>query len=424
MALVYSGVLCIAMPLEDGLGYNSEHLVSLFAMVSLACLVLSFESRGNRRVVWSALSGATLCASGLCKQTGFVLLLPFGAWIACAAASAPELTERERRRVPLAFAIGVIVPLVALVARYAMAGEVGTLYYYLITYNTRIYLGALLSFQPLRDAADALGTHFYEVTALAPLVAWVIVAPFRDVRTFRDLPRLYAENGFDVTVGVAALVSPFAADSSLRNLPHYYVLVVPWAGLLLGIAVERGLRDVPRGSFLFIARTVVLLPLALVMAFTMHHRLEWLKKEPSIRWRFATHGGAVCRFLNEHTKSDDSVFIWGFWPVPYVACNRRPASRYVYTTFVAGYVPFVDDSPANDRARVVPDSPRILRNELTREPPAAIIDAPLSLGGRSLGRSEFLSHFVKEGYCKVDVDLGQYAARAWVRRGLPGCPAQ
>ncbi|WP_353839314.1 hypothetical protein, partial [Acinetobacter baumannii] len=79
----------------------------VFAMASLWCLVLALGPRpGARRVPWAALAGAALAASALCKQTGLALLLPYALWIAAAVVATPELSARERRAIPLAFALG------------------------------------------------------------------------------------------------------------------------------------------------------------------------------------------------------------------------------------------------------------------------------------------------------------------------------
>jgi hypothetical protein len=427
MALVYAGALCVGMPLDDGLAYNSEQLLSLFAMMSLLAAVLALGSRASaHRVLLSALSGVALSASGLCKQTGFALLLPLGLWIACTVRAAPELSERERKGIPLAFAAGVVTPILALVARYAVAGELATLYYYLVTYNTQVYLPSFLALPAVSAPVDALHSHAYVLLALAPLVSWAIFAPFSGVRRWKDVAPSYAEHGFETTVGIAALVMPFAADASLRDFEHYYVQAIPYVGFLLGVVVERllGEHDAAVSSVHgLVRRTVVLLPLVAVVEIGWEHRVRAFPFDPSMPSRFTTQDSPVCRFLAKHTGPDDAIFVWGFYPEPYTACNRRPASRYVYTTFVSGFVPHVIDSPKNDAARVAPGSHRILEEELIRERPAAIIDAPYTLGLRSLRDDAFLRHLVDTSYCPQKVDLKQPGMRVWIRAGLPGCDA-
>jgi len=424
MMLVSAGALCVAMPLDDGLGYNSEQPLSALAMASLTCLVFALGSRAaSRRVAWAALSGVALSASGLCKQTGFALLLPFGLWIACAAIAAPELSPRERRAIPSAFALGVTLPVLALVVRYAAAGELSTLFYYFVTYNTRVYLAAFAGSEGLREPADALRSHFYVFLALAPLVLALVLTPFSGVTRLRELPRAYADNGFDTTVGLAALITPFVANASLRDLDHYYVQVVPFAGFALGIAVERVLGESTPSRRALIARCAALLPLIAVVELGWRHRAQSFRQDPGVQERFVTHDSAICRFLEKNTDPTDTLFVWGFFPAPYTACNRRPASRYVYTTFVSGYVPHVHDSPANDAARAAPGSHAILEAELAKARPGAIIDVPLTLGLRSLWADDFLRKLVESDYCELP-DLKALGMRAWVRRGHPACPAR
>jgi hypothetical protein len=129
----------------------------------------------------------------------------------------------------------------------------------------------------------------------------------------------------------------------------------------------------------------------------------------------------VCKLIERNSKPTDSIFIYGFYPAPYTACNRRPASRYVYTTFVRGYVPHVYDALENDAARAAPGSQQLLEEELLRERPALIFDVPFSFGLRSLVHDPFLKSLVEREYCEQP-DFGQVGVRAWVRRGKPACP--
>jgi hypothetical protein len=424
MALVYTGVLCVAMPVDDGLAYNSEHPLSVFAMASLGCLVFALRPEATvRRVVWAALSGAALSASGLCKQTGFVLVVPFGLWIACSVSALPELSARERKAIPIAFALGVLVPLLALILRYAAAGELSTLYYYLVTYNTQVYRPASLGYKPLQDSIHGLLSHYYVFLALSPLLFWIILAPLAKVGHWRDWPRAYAEHGFVITVALATLITPFAANAARRNFDHYYVQVAPFAGLVLGFVVEQLLREVSGGRRLLLARCAALLPLIAVVEIGWLKRVESFSTDWVFPFRFRSHDSPVCAFLEKHTRPDESLFIYGFDPAHYTACNRRPASRYVYTTFVSGYVPRIDDDQANDPARVVPGSHRILEAELLAAPPAAILDVPMTLGLRTLWSDDFLRKLVESEYCEL-YDLKKQGMRAWVRRGRPACPAR
>jgi hypothetical protein len=423
MALVTAGVSCVAMLLDDGLAYNSEHLLSAFAMGSLLCLVLALGPRpAARRLPWAALSGVLLAASGLCKQTGFVLLLPYALWIASSVIAVPQLSAREKKAIPIAFALGLALPLLAFVARYAAAGELSTFYYYYVTYNTRVYLAASLGFKPLVDSADAVRGHFYVFLALAPLVFWLMLGPFLRVSHWRELPKVYAAHGFDTTVAIATLIAPFAANATLRNFDHYYVQALPFAGFLLGIAVERLLGELS-GVRALVARSLALVPLILVVELGWRYRVQSFRLDPTMIFRFSSHESPVCKLIEKHSTPADSIFVYGFFPAPYTACNRRPASRYVYTTFVAGYVPHVYDPIENDAARAAPGSHRIMEEELLRERPAVILDVPFSLGLRSLTTDAFLRKLVESEYCE-QTDFGQPGVRAWVRRSSPACPTR
>ena len=422
--LVYLGACTTSMERADGLGFHSEGVVNVFGMLALLCTTAALRDRPRRTRLQTALvflAGACVMLGALSKQVGIVAVVPFGLWVLSASVERRERAIHIRWGLLGTYTLGVAVPLALVLLRYAAARRLSTLYYYTIAYNLRVYGPAIHATRD-RLLLDAFLGHFDLLLLGAPLFGWGLSVVFTRARGPADLARAYAAHGFDATVAYGAAAALLAADSSLRNFTHYYLQVLPWAALLVGIVVD---RVTTRGGFearrfpyrALLARTAVLLPMAAVVGTGWRARESQYAADPAVKDAFATQDWTICRWLRARTNPSDSIFIWGFDPAPYTACNRRPASRYVYTTFVQGFVPWVDEPRAVEEARVTPGSREILLGELEREMPAVVFDSPI--GNRSLMTYPFLRAFVGKNYCREPMNVG--GPTAWTRKPPQGC---
>jgi hypothetical protein len=422
----------VEMPLSDGLAYSGEHLLNAFVMPALTCLVVGLDrerSRPSVRLV--AAAGALVAMGALSKQLGAVAIGPLGLWVIAVAVSRPGLDRRARWLLVGAFAAGVAVPVLIVVARYLAAGELGTLFYYTVTYNSKIYLGPYSTLAKLDVYGSWTAKYGVLLGILGPLGMWAVTRPVFSASGIRDLPRAYDEHGFLATVGLGSLLLVVASNAAMRDFIHYYIIVVPWCGLLFGAVVEDMLaaRDSARaeaeqggGYRPALLRALVLLPLIVVtlvgsgQRFARHAR-NIDKKEAFDDGRTS----ALCAFVKESSKPDDSLFIWGFSPQFYTSCERKPASRYVFTTFVAGLVPwFTKATREEDEARAVPGSRELLIEDLERSRPPVILDASRSMGNRPMRRYEALAGYLDKHYCATKKE----GLDVFLRRNEEGrCPS-
>lgn len=422
MALTYVSAILVSMGTGDGMAFNSEHVLNVFGMLSFLCIVLALRPLTPR--AWLlGISGACAMLGALSKQVGLVLLGPLFVWTVAAAVSRPDLPRRIRVRAIVAFGLGAVLPLLLLVLRYAMAGELGTLWFYLVRYNTEIYVGGLGARLP-KYVKDTFDNRFDLLVITAPLVGYVLSRLVARARGLRDLLRAYDRGGFDTTVGLSALAALLSANGSWRNFGHYYVQVIPWVALFGGIVIER-LAERPsyalRRQWLrtTLARVLVLLPVAALAITGWSVRVRMYQREGNSGADFGSAGWPVCNYLNQNSRPGDGLFVWGFDPAPYTACNRKPVSRYVYTTFVAGFVPFLDDPKAVEEKRVAPGSREILLRELQAGRPAVILDSAGSLKNRSMTNIPALKDFLLREYCRDAANVG--GPNVYVRRDLPPC---
>lgn len=425
MAVSYVAICLGSMSAHDGLAMNAEHLLNVFVLAALPCLIVGLgRASGPRALAWLAAAGALTMLGGLSKQVGLAAFAPFGLWVACAAIARRELPRRRRVGLLVAFAFGALAPLAVVLARYAAAGELGTFAYYFYTYNTRVYVGGI-GFHA-KSLFDLFWTRKFDLLVIAaPLVGFAIYHGVARARRLRDVPRAFDAQGAEATVMLQAVVALAISNGGRRDFGHYYLQVLPWAALFGGLVVERLLEQsahLRRVHWLrtTLGRSLVVAP-AIAIAIA-----GWTVRVRQYQQR--GHGGftasnwPICKFVEANSKPGDSIFLWGFDPAPYTACKRRPASRYVYTTFPSGYIPFLSRSAAAEAEQVAPGSQEILLRELQESQPALIFDSAKSMGGRSIMQYERLGAFVQSGYCRVDANL--LGPTPWVRKIGGACPTR
>lgn len=424
MALTYVAVCLGSLSLHDGLATNAEHVLNVFVLAALPCLIIGL-ARAERRAAfgWLAAAGALTMLGGLSKQVGLAAFGPYGLWVLCAAIARGEVPRPQRLGLLLAFGLGAVLPLAVVLARYAAAGELSTFWYFFVTYNTKVYVGGIGTHAP--SLFELFWTRKFDLLVIAaPLIGVALFHALARARSVRDVPRAFDARGAEVTILLQAVVALAASNGGRRDFGHYYLQVLPWAGLFGGWVIERLLDQggfVSRKRWLrtTVGRLLVVAPaIAIAVAgWTVRVRQYQQKGHGG----FKTHDWPICKFVRANSQPGDSIFVWGFDPAPYTACQRRPASRYLYTTFPSGFIPFLNRPPEVEAAQVAPGSQEILLRELTESKPAIIFDSAMSMNSRSMLQYEPFARFVRAGYCRSNANVG--GSTPWVRKTGAGCSA-
>jgi hypothetical protein len=446
MALGYFTVCVVGMhlpwegPAGWGLSFNSEHLVNVFAGAALLSMTLAFPS-GKSKARLSCVFACGICVmlSGVSKQIGLLAGLPFGLWALAVALHRGDLPRRTRVRIPLAFGVGLLVPLACVILPFAIAGELHTLYYYGFAYNTQIYIPAIDPGNRDYYVHTIFSLHHDMFLLGACLIGWgasrvFAGAPghffrFARVPSVSDIAGAYASNAFEVTVGLGFILSLVGASLGLRDFGHYWLPIVPWSSLLAGLLVDRAIRAIRSrtperlGRVLWV-RASVLSPLLAFATLGWLQKVEDYATDADVRGLFDTQDWPICKFLRARTQPSDPIFIWGFDPAPYTACNRRAASRFVFTTFVSGVVPplagGIEPLRSTDPEHVVPGAPQQLLDDLRLEKPVFVFDSYETLRNRSMLEYGPLREFLLSDYCR-DLDDGP---NVWIRRRGSDCPVR
>jgi hypothetical protein len=142
----------------------------------------------------------------------------------------------------------------------------------------------------------------------------------------------------------------------------------------------------------------------LLVALCGGKRLEVLGKERRQGAWENPRPDPICAQLDRYVRPGEPIFIWGFDGDLYITCRRPPATRFTYTTSVAGVVPPFWGEPRPDRegrgARA------LLRGDLARSKPAVILDIPL-IGGVTMQSLPDLAAVLTRDYCPVEGVIGK-----------------
>lgn len=326
---------------------------------------------------WAFWRGADLTAGGLLglaflsKQPALldlgapILVLCYQAWSERTAW--PRLWRRGARLLA-----GFAIPLVFTASYFFLKGAFADFHFYAWHYNLRYYapeVGALdrvlTAFKPFQ----LLGAHYPLV--LATLLPTLIFAGWRTVQ-LRPTPAEKSTNGIWLFVLGWSLTSLAGASASGRGFDHYYIQFLP--ACCLGVALGWGglsawaWNSPVQGRWLR-AAAVLLTVLGLLQLAngTRHFRAQAHQPEdPSRR---------AGEFIKKHTTPEERIFVWGYHPDIYLFADRRPASRFVYASFLSGLIPWTNVAADKDTAyAIVPGARATLLRELEMMRPTFIVD--------------------------------------------------
>jgi hypothetical protein len=198
------------------------------------------------------------------------------------------------------------------------------------------------------------------IGACLPLVAGAIMA-------CRDKSQIWAGRTAERTALFGLLAaSAIGAAAGARFYPHYYVQLIPPLALLAAPHYARLWSRTVQPPHWLLRPAVTYAWLALtVIVFSIIH---WTGLAPR---RVPSEAG---RYLSTHSSPDERIFVWGQTSKIYLDAQRRPASRYIATFPLTGYV-FGGPIPGFDtRSRILPGAWTTLEQDFARHPPTYIVD--------------------------------------------------
>jgi hypothetical protein len=150
-----------------------------------------------------------------------------------------------------------------------------------------------------------------------------------------------------------------------RMYGHYFILASPPLAVLGGTGGVAWLASATARK----RRLLVALVAVMAIGFS---GAAWLFRGATDSWRRVSPDYLrAAAYVRARTAPDDRVFVWGWFPALYVAADRTPASRFVYTHLLTGAR---STSGATTRGHLVPEAWPMLLDDLARDRPAYILD--------------------------------------------------
>jgi hypothetical protein len=419
----YLFAIAIFYPVGAGMGVVGEsvaiaYLATAFFLVGYAL----YRARSERgRITLLALGGFVFGMAGLTKQTQIIACGPMFAWIFARSIGEgwplPWRTILPRRLLP--FGAGGLALLMLVLLRYALAGQLGTFFFWSMSYGTNIYM------KPYKGRVLRLMSQWFvdQPWAILAVVLALVVGLGRPLaaiegRSARGILAGLRDSAFELTVGLMSLVLLVAALMPLRLWGNYFMLVFPFFGMTLGILLEGLIR---RGAKVtWPAQALVVVAFGWILIVTGANRFYGLSSERA-------HGGwgnprpdPACAEIDRIAgPGREGIFIWGSAGDLYITCQRPSVSMFTSTMMVAGIVaPFWDPDPS----RVAPGIQETLLRELTTSRPPVLLDHEMAPHATMMD-FPFLANFVHQGYCRVStvVDGRGRPMTFYGRRNLAAC---
>ncbi len=351
----------------DTLAVHTEHFVIAFSTLGFGLFARSLPRGG----FLSGLPiGLAFAGSSLCKQPGLLDFVVAGVLLLLVF----QRTPADRPRL-LRLAFGGITSFATtwiLVCLYFWShGAWNDFLYYCWTFNTQIYVPEVPL--PQRLAAARLAwtlpaswipsTLVVGIPALLVAVRVALPALFRRQLPLPLLPLLFL--GWFASGVVSTMLSG-------RDFSHYAIQLVPGLSLACGWLLARIFEIDPQRPRLRLASLVVVAAVLLWSAFSLvdfRNRIHPFDDASLVR------SGEFARAL---TDRDDPILVWGYYPEAYAAARRLPSTRYIYTNYITGMIPWTNLSPEIDtRYASVPNAWEHFWRDYNTRPPRLILDAHL-----------------------------------------------
>lgn len=396
----------------DALSVNTEWFVVMFSTLGfvgfLSCLERPTLGRGLG-------VGLAFGGSALCKQPGLldgIVLLTLGGLLIWRSESADRAAWGRFIGGSVA---GMALPMLAFAGYFATQGAWADYRYFAFTFNTEIYIPEV----PLLERLAAVRVPFVQAWEHIPLLGGfgVVAALGLLVAAGRDLGRATAQ-ALPLWVWLPlgwTFAGLLTTTLSGRDFSHYTLQTVPGLSLIIGIGIYQlwHYRHWGRVGVILLALGVTVLIPARYRDMQAH--IADLPDEPP----------AIALLVQDITDPTDRIFVWGYYPEAYFYAERLPASRFIYTNYVTGMVPWTNLDPFIDPGYAsTPDAAAQLAADLTTTPAAVIIDTGTlrNYARFPLGEQPWLWSHVQENYAQIGADSESWAGMRIYRRTLPPRP--
>lgn len=329
------------------LAFNGEVLMNLPLVWAYALVLI----RPRARLFAALAAGALLAAAVLLKQPAAIAAVPLGLYVVGAPLWRPDVGWRQSIAGATTLAGGftaVLCGAVTILWKYGLLAEA---WYWSFADHT---------------VPHVFWQHGLEHGALFLLVALPLVLPILAWPTLRQAwrgsePELWTMLGW-------LAVSVIGAAAGGRFYPHYYIQIVPPLAMLAAVAYARAGDKTQRPVSLRFA--AIWLTVAALVSLGVQSIQLLAERVPS----------PAARYVATQAAPTDRLFVWGQQTPLYLDAGLLPASRYIATYPLTGYI-FGGPLPGvSTRNRIVPGAWANFAADFSRHPPRFIIDTQAGPG--------------------------------------------
>lgn len=390
--LVSTYSLTLGLPPYDRLALNGEYL-QLPPLVLGVVLGALAVRRGVARSRWLLfLSGLALGTALAVKQSVGLHVVPLLLWLFVRARRTGEV-RASMIDGAVAVAGMMVVPLVFIV-HAARAGTLREMYYYCVEYNLAVHVGeASWGLTPASFEIGANRGFLFAVAACTIVGTRALALRIASAARERSLAPILRAFDLPQYLALHLAISLLSAAALRRFFSHYFILAIP----LLAFIIARILDRVVRRASGHTVRSFIVGMLATLLLATAFETFALEKNDGRVAHdKLPTR---IAKYIELTTAKDSKIFVWGFSPWLYPYSHRRPAGRYVFSTYVTGLVPWRHDDLIGDQNRVVPGSNEALMADLDEEKPELVIDAGSIMLARPMRTFRMWADWLYAGYC-------------------------
>jgi len=416
-ALAFTVLSFVLIDPGDAMSASTGWFLVIFSTFGYVAFVAALGRPGFLR---GLPAGLLFGGSILCKQPG---LLDFGVtWVLLAFLAA---TQPGRRVAYLKFWCGMLAgaaaPSLAFAAYFAAHHALDAYIYYAFTFNNQIYVPAIPLLRRLLTMSEPFKLAWnHSPVALLLVLTAILILGERALRALRRRPITFPLLPWLILGWTAAAV--YATGLSGRAYSHYSAQVVPGFSLACGWLIARWFEFARRpasGRWRRSGVAIVLVAAACAFGYDCVRRLREFGPNDTLTLEMG-------RMVAAHSTPSDRVFVWGCFPEIYFFSHRLPASRFIYTNFLTGLIPWTNLDPLIDTSDVVvPHAWEQLESDFQRHPPAVVVDTGTARGQLKypLHSQPLLWNLVKTQFAQVSVDPRRFGTMRFFRRLAVAAPA-
>lgn len=367
------------------LALNGELLMNLPIVCAWAIAFARSASRARPELF---AAGVLSCVAFLLKQPAAIAAVPLGSYLLMPSyRRARRLTSRDSILQFAIFAAGFCVTLAATVLFLQREGILRDAIYWTIE--------------------DHAAPHFF-VDRFVRNTATFAMASFALLAGAACAHNAWRANRAEwIALVLLTIVSAIGAAAGGRFYSHYYIQILPSLTLLaapfysriwLGIPLRR-VRVWRAVSGIWLGLTLLVFPLGIAHQFASVHP--------------PTETGL---YLAKHHGPDDRLFVWGQDPEIYLEARIRPASRYITSFALTGYI-FGGPIPGIDTRRYIrPGAWQNLQRDFTRHPPTYIVDMQRDPEGEPVRDYPISTFPILQQIIDRDYTVAEWTAEAVIYR--------